>query len=89
MHLCDVAVGFKTLKTILQSVTHNGKQASTYPIRRYLRVYYFLLLVENETSYTVMSNSIRRKIVFLIVGTDSDAADNRRLYLHSIRVQLL
>ncbi|XP_034937910.1 ryanodine receptor isoform X2 [Chelonus insularis] len=25
-HLLDVAVGFKTLKTILESVTHNGKQ---------------------------------------------------------------
>lgn len=25
-HLLDVAVGFKTLRTILQSVTHNGKQ---------------------------------------------------------------
>jgi hypothetical protein len=24
--LLDVAVGFKTLRTILQSVTHNGKQ---------------------------------------------------------------
>ena len=27
-HLLDVAVCFKTLGTILQSVTHNGKQAS-------------------------------------------------------------
>ncbi|KAK0046902.1 ryanodine receptor 44F, partial [Biomphalaria pfeifferi] len=25
-HLLDVAIGFKTLRTILQSVTHNGKQ---------------------------------------------------------------
>lgn len=28
-HLLDVAVGFKTLRTILQSVTHNGKQVNT------------------------------------------------------------
>lgn len=27
-HLLDVAVGFKTLRTILQSVTHNGKQVT-------------------------------------------------------------
>lgn len=25
-HLLDVAVDFKTLRTILQSITHNGKQ---------------------------------------------------------------
>lgn len=25
-HLLDVAISFKTLRTILQSVTHNGKQ---------------------------------------------------------------
>lgn len=29
-HLLDVAVGFKTLRTILQSVTHNGKQVYNY-----------------------------------------------------------
>jgi len=27
-HLLDIAMGFKTLRTILSSVTHNGKQAS-------------------------------------------------------------
>lgn len=29
-HLLDVAVGFKTLRTILQSVTHNGKQVKCF-----------------------------------------------------------
>lgn len=29
-HLLDIAMGFKTLRTILSSVTHNGKQASLY-----------------------------------------------------------
>ena len=29
-HLLDVAVSFNTLRTILQSVTHNGKQVSTF-----------------------------------------------------------
>lgn len=28
-HLLDIAMGVKTLRTILSSVTHNGKQAST------------------------------------------------------------
>lgn len=28
-HLLDIAMGFKTLRTILSSVTHNGKQVST------------------------------------------------------------
>lgn len=27
-HLLDIAMGFKTLRTILSSVTHNGKQVS-------------------------------------------------------------
>lgn len=27
-HLLDIAMGVKTLRTILSSVTHNGKQAS-------------------------------------------------------------
>ena len=30
-HLLDIAMGFKTLRTILSSVTHNGKQASVRP----------------------------------------------------------
>lgn len=32
-HLLDIAMGFKTLRTILSSVTHNGKQVKT--IRQY------------------------------------------------------
>lgn len=28
-HLLDIAMGFKTLRTILSSVTHNGKQVRT------------------------------------------------------------
>lgn len=28
-HLLDIAMGVKTLRTILSSVTHNGKQVST------------------------------------------------------------
>lgn len=27
-HLLDIAMGFKTLRTILSSVTHNGKQVN-------------------------------------------------------------
>lgn len=29
-HLLDIAMGFKTLRTILSSVTHNGKQVHTH-----------------------------------------------------------
>ena len=42
-HLLDVAIGFKTLRTILQSVTHNGKQvcfctsAGVFRLKRGLR----------------------------------------------------
>lgn len=36
-HLLDIAMGFKTLRTILSSVTHNGKQ-----VRRWRRVQGFL-----------------------------------------------
>lgn len=32
-HLLDIAMGFKTLRTILSSVTHNGKQASSFTSR--------------------------------------------------------
>lgn len=30
-HLLDIAMGFKTLRTILSSVTHNGKQVRVPP----------------------------------------------------------
>ena len=36
-HLLDIAMGVKTLRTILSSVTHNGKQvltATTHPYQR-------------------------------------------------------
>lgn len=29
-HLLDIAMGFKTLRTILTSVTHNGKQVCVF-----------------------------------------------------------
>lgn len=32
-HLLDIAMGVKTLRTILSSVTHNGKQVSASPPR--------------------------------------------------------
>ena len=30
--LLDIAMGVKTLRTILSSVTHNGKQVCTFPL---------------------------------------------------------
>lgn len=32
-HLLDIAMGFKTLRTILSSVTHNGKQVGVFTSR--------------------------------------------------------
>jgi hypothetical protein len=32
-HLLDVAISFKTLRTILMSVTHNGKQVNLFSPR--------------------------------------------------------
>jgi len=37
-HLLDIAMGFKTLRTILSSVTHNGKQVNNY-------IYYLTLTI--------------------------------------------
>ncbi|XP_077528941.1 ryanodine receptor isoform X3 [Haemaphysalis longicornis] len=50
-HLLDVAVGFKTLRTILQSVTHNGKQL----------VLTVMLLTIVVYIYTVIAFSFFRK----------------------------
>ncbi|PRD34343.1 UNVERIFIED_CONTAM: Ryr3 [Trichonephila clavipes] len=36
-HLLDIAVGFKTLRTILQSVTHNGKQCFVFHLYKGVR----------------------------------------------------
>lgn len=40
-HLLDIAMGFKTLRTILSSVTHNGKQVRTIKQKVWLMSYYF------------------------------------------------
>lgn len=39
-HLLDIAMGFKTLRTILSSVTHNGKQVNDYK-PAYFQLYVF------------------------------------------------
>lgn len=45
-HLLDIAMGFKTLRTILSSVTHNGKQVNGSKANDsfffYFRVFIFL-----------------------------------------------
>lgn len=58
-HLLDVAVGFKKLQTILQSVTHNGKQL----------VLTVMLLTIVVYIYTVLAFNFFRK--FYIQGDDS------------------
>ncbi|XP_058809913.1 ryanodine receptor [Phymastichus coffea] len=59
-HLLDVAVGFKTLRTILQSVTHNGKQL----------VLTVMLLTIVVYIYTVIAFNFFRK--FYIQEEDED-----------------
>lgn len=45
-HLLDIAMGFKTLRTILSSVTHNGKQVKTYtPVLHWNMVQHILMLM--------------------------------------------
>lgn len=58
-HLLDVAVGFKKLQTILQSVTHNGKQL----------VLTVMLLTIVVYIYTVLAFNFFRK--FYIQGDDT------------------
>ncbi|RWS13212.1 ryanodine receptor-like protein, partial [Dinothrombium tinctorium] len=60
-HLLDIAVGFKTLRTILQSVTHNGKQLV-------LTVMFLTIMVY---IYTVIAFNFFRK--FYVSGEDDEA----------------
>lgn len=46
-HLLDVAVGFKTLRTILQSVTHNGKQLVLTVMLLTIIVYIYTVITFN------------------------------------------
>ncbi|XP_017777975.1 PREDICTED: ryanodine receptor [Nicrophorus vespilloides] len=46
-HLIDVAVGFKTLRTILQSVTHNGKQLVLTVMLLTIIVYIYTVIAFN------------------------------------------
>ncbi|KAL1469727.1 hypothetical protein MTO96_024874, partial [Rhipicephalus appendiculatus] len=63
-HLLDVAVGFKTLRTILQSVTHNGKQL----------VLTVMLLTIIVYIYTVIAFSFFRKFY---VQEEDDQVDHK------------
>ncbi|XP_064490365.1 ryanodine receptor-like isoform X2 [Ornithodoros turicata] len=63
-HLLDVAVGFKTLRTILQSVTHNGKQL----------VLTVMLLTIIVYIYTVIAFSFFRKFY---VQEEDDQVDQK------------
>ena len=63
-HLLDVAVGFKTLGTILQSVTHNGKQL----------VLTLMLLTIIVYIYTVIAFNFFRKFY---VQEEDDTIDKK------------
>lgn len=63
-HLLDVAVGIKALRTILQSVTHNGKQL----------VLTVMLLTIIVYIYTVIAFNFFRKFY---VQEEEDAVDRK------------
>ncbi|XP_065312718.1 ryanodine receptor-like isoform X2 [Gordionus sp. m RMFG-2023] len=46
-HLLDIAIGFKTLRTILQSVTHNGKQLLLTVMMTSIVVYIYTVIAFN------------------------------------------
>ncbi|XP_072031407.1 LOW QUALITY PROTEIN: ryanodine receptor 2-like [Amphiura filiformis] len=46
-HLLDVAMGFKTLRTVLQSVTHNGKQLVLTLMMTVVVIYIYTVLAFN------------------------------------------
>lgn len=55
-HLLDIAMGFKTLRTILSSVTHNGKQVSVSTSRGSQSA-------RGKSSY---KNTVTRKLMFMV-----------------------
>ncbi|KAI5090640.1 ryanodine receptor 3 isoform X3 [Silurus meridionalis] len=69
-HLLDIAMGFKTLRTILSSVTHNGKQASPYHQGLVLTVGLLAVVVY---LYTVVAFNFFRK--FYNKSEDEDEPD--------------
>lgn len=76
-HLLDIAMGFKTLRTILSSVTHNGKQVSiTY---RALKLMHFVTILEKVLGYlgntTIQSiltmNRLKNRLLQVLCSTFS------------------
>lgn len=71
-HLLDVAVGFKTLRTILQSVTHNGKQL----------VLTVMLLTIVVYIYTVIAFNFFRKFY---IQEEDDETDKKCHHMLTVR----
>lgn len=67
-HLLDVAFAVKTLKTILQSVTHNGKQVK--------KIFFYLLNVGEEFFFNYLIFNC------FLARFDGDAFNNRGIYIH-------
>lgn len=84
-HLLDVAMGFKTLRTILSSVTHNGKQVRVCVVVLFPHFIGFWLqfaLVWRILKHLDMFNN-------LSAGPDCGAVGRCRLPLHCSGLQLL
>lgn len=75
-HLLDVAVGFKTLRTILQSVTHNGKQL----------VLTVMLLTIIVYIYTVIAFNFFRKFY---IQEEDDEVDKKCHDMATVRIIII
>lgn len=68
-HLLDIAMGFKTLRTILSSVTHNGKQVSA-TCKGLKKKIHFVKVLE----ITCCTENIRMQFIYMIIGLIISAA---------------
>lgn len=68
-HLLDIAMGFKTLRTILSSVTHNGKQViSLYSVINLVKNYmppFKIRFIKRNSYITANHERNQRTIVYL------------------------
>lgn len=85
-HLLDIAMGFKTLRTILSSVTHNGKQVNHFV---QLRASSPPKKPAAAAAAAVCSVVALRLPLCLAAGADGRPAGGGGVPLHCRRLQLL
>lgn len=100
-HLLDIAMGFKTLRTILSSVTHNGKQVNSSKANYSFLIYFFALeslflvapfclyMAADEYILFVPSLQALNITCFLLVGVNCRPVSSGGVPLHSGGLQFL